>query len=209
MLVLRDPQTGSAELEYVRRALGAGELIALPTDTVYGIAALASDQSAVGRLYAVKGRDPAQPTAVVFATSASLGDAFPGLGTRALWAITALLPGPWTLVVRNPQGRLPWLTGGVPGPIGIRIPTDAVDLPPVAATSANPAGRPTASSISEIDPQLSGQLACAIDRGPLATGSESTVLDLVDWETGTGEVRVRRDPAGRAGQALALLAEAP
>lgn len=209
MLVIRNPEPESDELAYVQRALEAGELVVVPTDTVYGIAALASDEEAVSRLYSLKGRDPAQPTAAVFSDHESLHQALPGLGKRARWAIASLLPGPWTLVVRNPVGHFPWLTGGTPGAIGVRIPAGSLHLPPIAATSANAAGEPTAASVDEIDPSIASALACAVDRGPLPAEAESTVLDLQAWEAGTGEAVALRDGPGRLGQALAVLADAP
>ncbi len=209
MLVVKDPAAGSTELGYVQRALEQGELVVVPTDTVYGLAALASDEDAVRRMYACKGRDVSQPTAVVFASIAQLVEQLPELDVRTTWAVHSLLPGPWTLVVDNPEGRWTWLTGGTPGPIGIRVPAGAVDLPPIAATSANLAGAGTAAGLVDLDPALVDHVSCAIDRGVLPPDAESTVLDLVAWARGEGELRVLRDTAGRAGQALAVLGDAP
>lgn len=209
MLVIKEPAAGSAELEYVRRALEQGELAMLPTDTVYGLAALAADRDAVERLYALKGRAASQPTAVIYSSVAQLLASAPWLGARAAWAAQALLPGPWTLIVDNPEGVLPWLTGGAPAPLGVRVPAGALELPPVAATSANHAGEPTVERVRDLDPAIVEQLCCAIDAGVLRAAQESTVLDLVAWERGEGDARVVRDTAGRAGQALAVLANAP
>jgi L-threonylcarbamoyladenylate synthase len=209
MLVLKDPAPGSAELGYVRRAVEQGELVLVPTDTIYGIAAMAADADAVARLYAFKGRDAAQPTAVVFASIAQLHEVLPRLGARTEWAIQSLLPGPWTLVVDNAGGFAPWLTGGAPGPIGVRVPAGALALPPLAATSANRAGEPTIQAVRELDAELADGIACAVDRGELPTGGDSTILDLTAWARGEGDVRVLRDTRGRAGHALAVLADAP
>ena len=211
MLVLKDPQPGSTELSYVRKALEGGQLVIVPTDTVYGIAARADDAEAVARLYAAKGRPVDQPTAVIYGSTKELHDALPELGRRATWAVSALLPGPWTLIVDNPAGHLPWLTGGAPGPLGVRVPGGALDLPPIAASSANRAGEPTISRVQEIDGELGAHVACAIDRGELGTrgASASTVLDLTAWERGEGDVVVVRDDAGRAPQAMVVLRDAP
>lgn len=208
MLVIRDPAPDSSEFGYVRRAIEQGELVVVPTDTVYGIAALATDEAAVRRLYAVKERPIEQATAVIFPSVATLREQLSWLSVRANWAVQSLLPGPWTLIVDNPDGHLPWLTGGAPAPLGIRVPAGALDLPPIAATSANRSGEPTIERVAELDPALTGSLSCAIDGGELPRSGESTVLHLADWERG-GEVRVLRDTAGRAGQALAALAGAP
>jgi len=208
-LVVRNPAPGSRELQYVAGALERGALVVVPTDTVYGIAALATSEEAVASLYALKGRDAAQPTAVAFATVEQARETLTGLSPRASWALAALLPGPWTLVVDNPEGHLPWLTGGAPGPIGIRVPAGALNLPPIAATSANYAGEPTITAVTELPQALLDDLACVVDAGPLDSTVASTVLDLVAWERGDGEVTALRDEAGRFGQALAVLAGAP
>lgn len=193
----------------VRAELDRGEMVLVPTDTVYGIAVRADDQPAVARMYKAKGRPIGQPTAVIFASVDEILEAFPQLGVRGVWALRCLLPGPWTLIVDNPDGRWPWLTGGMPGPIGVRVPAGSLPLPPIAATSANAAGSPTAQTIDELDPSVAGQVRAAIDRGPLPRDNESTILDIVDWSRGDGDVRVLRDTAGRAGQALAVLADGP
>jgi len=209
MLVIKHPTPDSSELEFVTRALEQGALVVLPTDTVYGLAALASDEAAVAKMYAAKGRRPEQPTAVICASIDQLRTTFPELSNRASWAVAALLPGPWTLIVHNPHGTFPWLTGGVPGPIGLRVPGGALELPPVAATSANVAGSEPATSPADIDPALIEHIACAVDRGSFPTATASTILDLTAWEADTGDVIVVRDEAGRAAQAIAVLSTSP
>ena len=208
MRVIEHPDPGSAELDEVRVALERGELVVVPTDTVYGIAALATDEAAVRRLYELKQRPLDQATAVIFPTVAALREQLPWLGVRANWAVQSLLPGPWTLIVANPDGHFPWLTGGRAAPLGVRVPAGALELPPIAATSANTSGQPTAETVQELEETLTAQLSVAVDHGVLPRAAESTVLDLAAWEDG-GEVRVLRDTAGRAGQALAVLASVP
>lgn len=204
-----DAGRADGALEPVREALGRGELVVVPTDTVYGLAAAADDRAAVERMYRLKGRDPGQPTAVVFGTLAQLEERLPGLPPRARWAVTSLLPGPWTLVLDVTDVPWPWLTGGEPAPIGVRVPAGALELPPIAATSANLAGEPTAATIGELSPALVEQVSWAVDAGSLPPAQESTVLDLVGWTRGEREVRALRDTAGRLAQALAVLDGAP
>lgn len=189
----------------MQRALTAGELVIVPTDTVYGIAAHALDEDACARLAHVKGRPPGQPIAVIFATIAALEDALPTLSRRAWIAAQMLLPGPYTLVVSNPERRMPWLCGTTPEAIGVRVPEGALDLPPMAATSANIAGEPEIEAVAQLPADIAAHVACAIDGGVLESGNPSTVLDLTSWEAG-GEVRVLRDPSGRAGDAITRLA---
>lgn len=210
MQLLRiDAARADGALEPVRDALANGELVVVPTDTVYGIAAAADDEQAVARMYALKGRDGSQPTAVVFASVARLLERLPGLPPRACWAVQSLLPGPWTLVLDVPEAPWPWLTGGTPAPLGVRVPAGALELPPIAATSANLAGEPTAATVDELSQALVDQVAWAVDGGSLPPAQESTVLDLVAWTRGDGDARVLRDTAGRAAQALVVLDGAP
>ena len=209
MRVLQGQESIGAAAVELRAALDDGQLVVVPTDTVYGIAARADDETAVRALYAAKGRPVGQQTAVIFASLGQVGEHMPDLDPRSRWALNALLPGPWTLIVANPAGRWPWLTGGTPGPIGVRVPAGALDLPPIAATSANAAGRPTAATIDELDDDVADHVVVALDRGTLPAGNESTVLDVTAWARGDGEVHVLRDTAGRAGQALAALADGP
>lgn len=215
MLVLKDPAVSSSELEYARKAIEKGELIIVPTDTVYGIAASASNEEAVERLYALKGREKQKATAVIFSSVPQLKEAFKDtdISIRALWAVSALLPGPWTLIVNNPSNKWPWLTAGVKGaPIGIRVPAGAVSLPPLAASSANLSGEKTVTKISELPETVMKGVACAIDRGSLDTCGDpvaSTILDLTEWEKNLGPVKVIRDEASRAAVAIAALTDAP
>ena len=208
-LVIRDPQPGSKELGYVRAALERGELVVLPTDTVYGIAAHATNGDACANLYAAKGRDKSQPIAVLLASLDDLDTFLPELSSRAYDASSALLPGPYTLIVGNPARRFGWLCGGTPGAIGVRVPADALNLPPVAATSANPSGQPEAARPGLLEPELLDLCAVAVDNGELPSGVASTVLDLTRWEA-SGDVTdivVLRDPANRVDDAMALLGE--
>lgn len=205
MLVLHDPPPGSREFGYVAAALKRGELVVIPTDTVYGIAALADSEEACGKLFDAKGRSSTQPMAVLFATLNDLIAVLPTMSERSGAACEVLLPGPFTLIVRNPMHVFPWLCGVTPDSIGVRVPENALALPPLAATSANLPGEPEIQRVAELPPVIADQIACGIDRGELASGDASTVIDLTAWEWG-GEPRVIRDPSDRATDALRALA---
>ena len=110
-------------------ALLAGKPVILPTDTVYGLCALAETAGPTERLYALKGRDSSQPSALLAADLDMLLAAVPELRGRAAAIAAALLPGPYTLVLPNPARRFPWLTGSSPEAIGVRVPA----LPEAAA----------------------------------------------------------------------------
>jgi len=190
-------------------ALRAGLTVILPTDTVYGLCASAEGQGPTARLYALKGRGPSKPSALLAADVETLLACVPELGGPAEAIVRALLPGPYTLVLPNPARRYAWLTGATPEAIGVRVPA----LPAacarvlaatgaVTATSANLAGGADPSSVDELDPALRDQVAAIVDAGPLP-GTPSTVLDL----TGA-EPRVLREGAVPAGEALARVSDA-
>ncbi len=186
----------------LRDAIEAGLPVLLPTDTVYGLAASADREEYTTRLYAVKGREPTQPTALLAGTVDALLQAVPELDRAVLEAV---LPGPFTLVLPNPAGRYPWLTGRNPAAIGVRVP----DLPKAAlealqdmcvvATSANEPGGPDPVRLEDVPERIRAAVAAELDVGPLP-GTPSTVIDL----TGP-EPRVLREGAVPAAEAIAAL----
>lgn len=180
-------------------ALRGGRPALFPTDTVYGLVSLPTEE-AVTALYALKGRRPEQPTSLLAASAEQLLDAIPELDP------VRLLRGAFTLVLPNPARRYSWLAGRRPDTIGVRLP----DLSPaaaavleavgcVAATSANDPGRPDPLTLDDVPLRL--REACpALDEGPLG-GVPSTVVDL----TGP-EPRVLREGAVPSAVALARIA---
>lgn len=188
-------------IEDVVAAIGRGEPVILPTDTVYGLCATPRED-AVERLYRLKGRGSGQPTALVAADAGALVDVVPELAGRPL------LRGAYTLVLPNPARRLPWLTGERPETIGVRLPDLPVDAATVlrqagavAATSANLPGGPDPRTVDDVPEEITAGCAAVLDGGTLP-GSPSTVLDL----TGP-EPRVVREGAVPAAEALRRLAE--
>jgi L-threonylcarbamoyladenylate synthase len=167
-------------------ALRDGRPTVLPFDTVYGLVALAEREDAVRAMYELKGRVPTQPTALVAATVDQLLAALPELAGEA--AVPALLPGPYTLIVGNPARRFPWLTGGSPAAIGVRVP----DLPDqtarvveragvVVATSANDPGEPDPARLEEVPARIRAGAGAELDGGRVP-GTPSTVVDLTGEE---------------------------
>jgi L-threonylcarbamoyladenylate synthase len=183
-------------------ALWAGELVVLPTDTVYGLACRPDREASVRALSAIKRRSQAQPIALVAASVAALVELIPELPARGLVA------GPFTLVVPNPERRLPWLTGARPDTIGVRIPVTTgpaaevlAGIGAIAATSANMHGAPDPNRLSDVSTEILDGVAAVLDGGELP-GKPSTVLDL----TGS-EPCVLREGAVPAAEALARVAE--
>src|SRR5207344_929516 len=186
-----------SSVDDVVRAVDAGELVVIPTDTVYGLACRPDREEVVGSLSALKRRSPEQPIALVASRADDLLELVPELPARLL------LAGPFTLVVPNPAGRLPWLVGARPGTIGVRIPVVVglvaellARIGVVAATSANLHGGPDPRRLSDVPPEILDGVAAALDAGELP-GTPSTVLDL----TGP-QPRVLREGAVSAAEAL-------
>jgi L-threonylcarbamoyladenylate synthase len=166
-------------------ALRAGEPVVLPFDTVYGLAAEPHDAESTRRLYELKGRPERQPTALVAASVDDLRTLLPEVDMTSAWH---LLPGPFTLVVPNPERRFPWLTGANPDALGIRVPelpaaTRAVveALGAVVATSANLRGGRDPRRLEDVPQEIRTGAGAVLDGGALP-GTPSTVVDLTGAE---------------------------
>lgn len=185
-------------------ALRRGEAVLLPTDTVYGLCALAADRVAVERALALKGRATQQPSSLLAASLEQLLEAVPELQGSAAAVARALLPGPYTLVLPNPRRRFPWLAGGRADTIGIRVPDlpdaarEVVELAGVVmATSANLHGGADPRRLEDVPREIRAACGAEIDAGELP-GVASTVLDLSGPEP-----RVLREGAVGTADALA------
>jgi L-threonylcarbamoyladenylate synthase len=185
-------------------AIRAGRVVVLPTDTVYGLVADAYRPAGRDALYALKGRDASQPSALVAASVELLLASVPELPAAL---VRALLPGPFTLILPNPAKRFAWLCGEEPTTIGVRVPalsgaakTVLDQVGAVVATSANLPGGEEPRRLADVPGALRSGSAAAVDGGELP-GIPSTVLDL----TGA-EPRVVRHGAGDVAAALSMVA---
>ena len=190
-------------------ALRAGDPVILPTDTVYGLCAAAHEPEPTSRLYALKGRDPAQPSALLAADLDMLLDCIPELRGRPEAIARALLPGAYTLILPNPARRYRWITGTTPDAIGVRVVAlpDAADrvvsqIGCVVATSANRPGEPEPRRVSDVPQEFREAVGAIVDAGELP-GRASTVLDFTGEEP-----HVIREGAGSVADALARAANA-
>jgi L-threonylcarbamoyladenylate synthase len=190
-------------------AISSGELVVIPTDTVYGLACSPYREGPVCVMSRLKGRGSNQPIALVAASLDWLFECVPELRGRAGVLARGLLPGPYTLVLPNPARRYPWLTGDRPDTIGVRVPlleglaADVLDAAgAVAATSANRHGDADPRRLEDVSLEIRNAVAAVVDGGKLP-GMPSTVLDL----TGP-EARVLREGAVPGPEALARLAAA-
>jgi tRNA threonylcarbamoyl adenosine modification protein (Sua5/YciO/YrdC/YwlC family) len=170
-------------------ALRAGETVVVPTDTVYGLAALPTVGGATDRLFALKGRGPEVPIAVLChdaAQALELGDpAAVGADVRRI--AEHLWPGPLTLVLPRRPG-LALALGHPPTTVGVRCPDHdlvralAAEVGPLATTSANRHGHPTPITARAVADGLGPGVALVVDGGP-CEGAPSTVVDATgpDW----------------------------
>lgn len=196
----------SADVESAVQAIRSGKLVVVPTDTVYGLAASPYREPPVRRLYLAKNRDLQQPTALVASDLTMLFECVPELRGRAGRIASALLPGPYTLVLPNPACRYRWLTGASPDVIGVRVPEltglarELLDrVGALAASSANLRGGPDPCTLDDVPEEIREAADALLDGGEL-TGTPSTVLDF----TGA-EPRVLREGAASSAEALRLV----
>jgi L-threonylcarbamoyladenylate synthase len=190
-------------------ALRAGDLVVLPTDTVYGLACSPEGDEPVRALSELKGRPAGQPLALLAGSVDRLVELVPELRGESERVARALLPGPYTLVLPNPARRYARLAGENPETIGVRVPElplAAADVlagvAAVVATSANLHGGPDPRRVEDVPIAILDAASVVLDIGELP-GTPSTVLDL----TGD-EPRVLREGAVPAREALAAVASA-
>jgi L-threonylcarbamoyladenylate synthase len=190
-------------------ALRAGDLVVLPTDTVYGLACSPDGEEPMRALSELKGRPPGQPLALLAGSVDRLVQLVPELAGASERVARALLPGAYTLVFPNPARRYARLTGERPETIGVRVPElppAAADVlagvPAVAATSANVHGGPDPRRLEDVPVSILSGASVVLDAGELP-GTPSTVVDL----TGD-EPRVLREGAVPADEALAAVTDA-
>lgn len=182
------------------RCISAGGVALFPADTVYGLATAPDSEDGVRRLYALKGRLPNRPAAVMFFDLDLALAGLAELGPRTREAVGRLLPGPLTLLLGNPARRYPLACGPEPERLGLRVPELTGPLAPLATTrwpvlqsSANLSGRPDARRLSDVDEGIRRGVDLQLDGGELP-GVPSTVVDLTRYEIDAG-YRVLREGA--------------
>jgi L-threonylcarbamoyladenylate synthase len=171
----------------IRRAaerLRAGEVVAFPTETVYGLGADAENEAAVRRIFEVKGRPPDRALICHVDSPASAKTLLTGWDDRAETLAAAFWPGPLTFVLPKRPEVADVVTGGGPT-VAVRSPNHPVALAliralgrPIAAPSANRTARISPTRAEHVRADLDGLIPMILDAGPTSVGLESTVLDL-------------------------------
>jgi L-threonylcarbamoyladenylate synthase len=177
-----DPDARAAGLDAAVAAIGRGELVLLPTDTVYGVAADAFDPSAVMALLAAKNRGRTMPVPVLVGEASTLAGLVLTVPEVATRLAEAFWPGGLTLVLEHAPS-LAWDLGDAEGTVAVRLPDDEVarDLlrrtGPLAVSSANRSGRPAATTADQAVAQLGTHAAVILDGGPRSDSAPSTIVD--------------------------------
>ncbi|MEI6286643.1 MAG: L-threonylcarbamoyladenylate synthase [Bacillota bacterium] len=164
-------------------ALRTGELVAFPTETVYGLGANGFEAAAVAKIFATKGRPGDNPLILHIAKQSMLAEIVQGVNVRAELLMEAFWPGPLTIVLPK-SAAVPSVTSGGLATVAVRWPASLIAQAlilasgvPIAAPSANTSGRPSPTSAAAVLEDLDGKIAYVIDGGDCAVGLESTVVD--------------------------------
>ena len=187
------------------RVLGSSGVIALPTESFYGLGVAPFDEQALARLWQVKGRSEGKPILVLIGEESQLGLFVRSIPHAAHVLIAAFWPGPLTIVFPAAVGLSDAVTART-GSVGIRLSAwqplrDLLRLVgPVTGTSANREGSPPSRTAKEVQDSLGDALDLIIDAGPTPGGRPSTVIDV------QGPIRIIRDGAVERGAIEAQLA---
>jgi len=182
-----DGAVRAAAIEAAAQAIAAGQLVVLPTDTVYGVGADAFNASAVTSLLTAKGRGRDMPVPVLVGSWTTIQGLVTHVDDRTWQLVEAFWPGGLTLIVEHAPS-LDWDLGDARGTVALRMPLHPVAIEllettgPLAVSSANVSGRPPASTAAEAQEQLGDAVAVYLDGGRSGIGVASTIIDV------TGEV---------------------
>ncbi|MEO7125320.1 MAG: L-threonylcarbamoyladenylate synthase [Nakamurella sp.] len=178
-----DPDQRDSGLKAAEAAARAGNLVVMPTDTVYGIGADAFNSSAVAALLAAKGRGRDMPVPVLVGSWSTIDGLAQSVSDDARSLIEAFWPGGLSLVIRQAPS-LAWDLGDTGGTVMVRMPMHPVALDllravgPMAVSSANRTGQPPATTSSAAKAQLGMDVAVYLDGGSAPVGVPSTIVDL-------------------------------
>ena len=176
----------AAEIERAVALLSAGELVAFPTETVYGLGADASNPAALARIFAAKGRPKTHPLIVHFSGLAAARDWAAEVPEAAARLAAAFWPGPLTLVLPK-SARVPDAVTGGQASVALRVPAHPVARAllaafgrGIAAPSANRYGRISPTRASDVHEELGDRVAMVLDGGDCTVGLESTIVACLD-----------------------------
>ena len=170
------------DIDYAAKLLADGALVAIPTETVYGLAANALDTNAVVKIFSAKNRPSFDPLIVHVSSSEKLGQYVEHIPEAAAKLANTFWPGPLTLLLRK-RGIIPDVVTSGLDTVGIRCPNHSLTLSllnklffPLAAPSANPFGYISPTTAQHVNDQLGDQVEYILDGGPCRVGIESTIV---------------------------------
>ncbi len=173
-----------ADIQTAGALLAAGELVAIPTETVYGLAADALNGDAVSRIFEAKGRPSDNPLIVHIADRAEWAPLVQHIPENAIRLADAFWPGPLTIILPASSLIPPQVTAGLKT-VAVRFPAHPVTRAviraagcPLAAPSANRSGAPSPTNAARVFEDMDGRIAAIVDGGDCTVGVESTVVDL-------------------------------
>jgi L-threonylcarbamoyladenylate synthase len=178
-----DPDQRAAGLREATSAVRRGELIVLPTDTVYGIGADAFSATGIAALLAAKGRGRDMPVPVLVGAPTTLHGLVAQFPESGWDLVDAYWPGALTIVTRH-QPSLQWDLGDARGTVAIRMPLHPIaielltEVGPMGVSSANKSGHPSATTASEAQDQLGTAVDVYLDGGPTADNVPSSIVDV-------------------------------
>ena len=172
------------ELKEAAALLRAGQLVAVPTETVYGLAGNGLDETAVEQIYEVKGRPQVKPLSLMVPDALAMERCCREVPPQAHALAKHFWPGPLTIVLRS-KDLVPAIVRAGGETVGLRCPDHPMTLEllrlsgiPFAAPSANPSGEPSPKTAEEVKAYFDGKIAAIVDGGPCGLGKESTILDM-------------------------------
>lgn len=182
-----DKEESYSQIQQAADLLKKNEVVAFPTETVYGLGGNAKEDSAITKIFAAKGRPSDNPLIIHIAKRAQLNELVEKVPATAEKLMDAFWPGPLTIIFEKKQGMLSEIATAGLSTVGIRMPNHAVALRiieesglPIAAPSANRSGKPSPTKASHVKEDLDSYIAGIVDGGPTGVGVESTVVDCTE-----------------------------
>ncbi len=179
------PQTNPSAVQTAGDLLRAGEVVGIPTETVYGLAANALDPVAVHKIFAAKGRPADNPLIIHIAEFEQIHNLVSCIPDAAWQLAAAFWPGPLTMILPK-SDLVPAVVSAGLDTVGIRMPNHALACAvisaagvPLAAPSANTSGRPSTTTAQHVLQDMQGKIAAVVEGGRCAVGVESTIVSLV------------------------------
>jgi L-threonylcarbamoyladenylate synthase len=187
--VFVDPEAPQRDaIDEAAKWIRAGQVVAIPTDTLYGLAADPFNAEAIARIFEVKGRGAERALPLIAADARQIALHLGELPLVAVRLADRFWPGPLTMLMPAAPSLSRDLTGGT-GKVGVRIPADPIARAvcaacgrPVTATSANVSGEPAAATPDEVERSLGDRIEFLLDAGPTRGGAPSTILDVTEGE---------------------------